>query len=95
MKQFIVQKQMINATDGHYAVLIMGDTGPSRFCITSKLQFFTTADGFSYCHPEKSAKQYATAIANGLNLHERFKTAPENVKQAFNKKFTRLFNFIE
>ena len=73
MKNYILEKQMRNHTDGYMAVVIEGETHLNRTVITSSIQFFTTEGGYDYCHPYKDAEQNAQAIANGLNELERMK----------------------
>ena len=61
---------MINHTDGHYLVVVEGETHLNRTIIKSKIQFFTTQAGYDYNHPWQEAKQNAEAIAEGLNTLE-------------------------
>ena len=68
MKKFIIEKQMTNSTDGYYAVVVEGETHMNRTIIKSDIQFFTMQGGYNYCHPESKAKEYAQAIADGLNI---------------------------
>lgn len=70
MKKYIVEKQMINNTDGYMAVVIEGETHLNRTVIKSQIQFFTTQGGYDYCHPFAGAEQNAQSIANGLNADE-------------------------
>jgi hypothetical protein len=73
MKNYIVEKQMSNITDGYMAVVIEGETHLNRTVIISDRQFFTTQGGYDYCHPYKDAEQNAKAICNGLNELEKMK----------------------
>jgi hypothetical protein len=73
MKNYILEKKMNNTTDGYFLVVIEGETHINRTIIKSDIQYFTTQDGYSYCHPYKDAEQNAQAIANGLNELERMK----------------------
>lgn len=73
MKNYILEKQMTNSADGYITVVIEGETHLNRTIIRSGIQFFTTEDGYNYCHPYEDAKQNAQAIANGLNELEKLK----------------------
>ncbi|MCK9544455.1 MAG: hypothetical protein M0R03_20745 [Novosphingobium sp.] len=73
MKKYIIEKRMINNTDGYYAVVVEGETHINRTIIESNIQFFTTQSGYDYNHPHNVAKQNAQAIANGLNDLEKEK----------------------
>lgn len=73
MKNYIIEKQMINSKDGYYLVVIEGETHLNRTEIKSSIQFFTLESGYDYCHPYQEAKQNAQAIANGLNELEKIK----------------------
>lgn len=73
MKNYVLEKQMTNSTDGYMAVVIEGETHLNRTVIVSSIQFFTTQGGYDYCHPFEDAEQNAQAIANGLNELERMK----------------------
>ncbi len=73
MKNYILEKEMYNSTDGYYLVVVEGEAHLNRTIIKSRIQFFTTEGGYNYCHPEKDAEQNAQAIANGLNELEKLK----------------------
>lgn len=73
MKNYIIEEQWRNKTDGYIVVVIEGETHLNRTEIKSSIQFFTTEGGYDYCHPYKGAKQNAQAIADGLNELERLK----------------------
>jgi len=73
MKKYIIEKQMINTTDGYMTVVVEGESHLNRTKIKSDIQFFTTEGGYDYCHPYKDAEQNAQAIANGLNELEKLK----------------------
>lgn len=73
MTRYIIEKQMINRTDGYYTVVVEGETHLNRTVIKSAIQYFTTQGGYDYCHPWQVAKQNAQAIANGLNQLEELK----------------------
>lgn len=70
MKDFIVELQMTNATDGYYCVVVEGENHLNRTVIKSDIQFFTRQGGYKLCHPEDRAKFYANAIAFGLNSYK-------------------------
>jgi len=74
MKHYILEKQMLNGTDGYIVIVIEGETHLNRTMIKSNIQFFTTEGGYDYNHPFKDAEQNAKAMANGLNELERLKT---------------------
>lgn len=73
MKNYIIEKEMTNQTDGHFVVVVEGETHLNRTKIKSSIQFFTTEGGYDYCHPWQKAKDNAQAIANGLNQLEKLK----------------------
>lgn len=73
MKNYIVEKQMINSIDGYMLVVVAGETHSNRTIIKSSIQFFTLEGGYDYCHPFKDAQQNACAIAKGLNTLEKLK----------------------
>lgn len=71
MENYIVEKKMINKTDGYCIVVVEGETHINRTVIKSNIQFFTTQSGYDYAHPWQLAEQNAQAIANGLNELEK------------------------
>lgn len=82
---YILEKQMLNSTDGYILVVVEGQSHLNRTVIKSPIQFFTTQGGYDYCHPYKDAEQNAQAIANGLNNLEEMKKQqrqryPEQIK---------------
>lgn len=79
MKNYIVEKKMINRKDGYYDVVVEGETHLNRTRIRSSIQFFTTEGGYDFNHPWKTAEQNAKAIADGLNELERKKSKKENI----------------
>jgi len=93
MKKYIIEKKMINKTDGHFLVVVEGETHLNRTIIKSPIQFFTTQGGYNYCHPFEVAKQNAQAIANGLNELEKIK-AEQRKRTVFHPAFTEDGVFI-
>lgn len=79
MKHYIIEKNMLNKTDGYFQVVVEGETHLNRTIIKSKIQFFTTQGGYDYNHPLEQARDNAQAIANGLNHLEKLKA--ENRKR--------------
>ncbi len=73
MKNYIVEKYMINNTDGYMLVVVEGERHINRTIIKSDIQYFTTQGGYDYNHPLKDAQQNAQAIADGLNQLEKLK----------------------
>lgn len=73
MKNYIIEKKMLNKTDGYFLVVVEGETHLNRTAIKSKDQFFTTQGGYDYNHPLEGARDFAQAIANGLNHLEKLK----------------------
>jgi len=84
MKNYILEKQMNNSTDGYMCVVVEGERHLNRTVIKSDIQFFTTEGGYDYCHPYKDAEQNAQAIANGLNELERMKIEQHNRYPEYN-----------
>lgn len=81
MKHFIVENQKQGSTDGYFAVVVKGETHLNRTVIKSDLQFYTTQNGYDYCHPWQKAKEYAEAIADGLNNMIKQKKIKEAAKR--------------
>ena len=71
MKNYIIEKQMTNSTDGYFVVVVEGETHQNKTVIKSQIQFFTTEGGYDYCHPIYRAEKNAQAIADGLNQMQR------------------------
>ena len=67
MKNYIIEKEMTNNTDGYWIVVVEGESHLNRTKIKSSIQFFTSKGGYDYCHPWERAKENAQAIADGLN----------------------------
>ena len=86
MKNYIVEEQMINNTDGYMTVVVEGERHLNRTVIKSSLLYFTTQGGYDYCHPYTGAKQNAQAIANGLNELERLKHEQRTAYPVYPKK---------
>lgn len=70
MRKFIVEHEEKTATRGYYVVVEEGETGKNRFMIKTERQFYTTEEGYDYCHPQNRALVYAQSIADGLNQME-------------------------